>query len=99
MAGRRRLKAAVYVQDPTTREELILLPGESPDPEIAVLITHPDAWEVPPDAGDEPDGPASVEETEPSGSKDDGQEEAVGAGGAKKAPSRRGGGRSASSSS
>lgn len=99
MAGRGRLKAAVYVQDPTTREELILRPGDHPAPEVAVLITHLDAWEVPPDDGDEPDGPVSGEKTEPSGSKDDDQEEAAGAGGAKKAPSRRGGGRSASSSS
>lgn len=63
-----------------------------------MLITHPDAWEVPPDAGHEPDGPASVEATVLSGGKYDGQEEAAGAGGAKKAASRRGGGRSASSS-
>ncbi|MDI3406271.1 hypothetical protein [Streptomyces cavernicola] len=45
-----RLKAAVYVQDPATREELILLPGECPEPEIVALITHPDAWDVPPEA-------------------------------------------------
>ncbi|MET8679980.1 hypothetical protein ABZW18_20950 [Streptomyces sp. NPDC004647] len=44
-----RLIAAVYVQDPATREELILLPGECPDPEIAALVTNPDAWDVPPD--------------------------------------------------
>jgi hypothetical protein len=43
------LIAAVYVQDPATRECLILLPGESPDPGIAALITNPDAWDVPPD--------------------------------------------------
>ncbi|MGP3938262.1 hypothetical protein [Streptomyces sp. 6N106] len=54
MADRGRLKAAVYVQDPTTREELILLPGDCPDPEVAVLITTPDAWEEPPDDCDEP---------------------------------------------
>ncbi|WP_180685868.1 hypothetical protein [Streptomyces gossypiisoli] len=99
MAGRGRLKAAVYVQDPTTREELILLPGDCPDPEAAVLITNPDAWEEPPDDCDEPDEAVSVEKAEPSGSKDDGQGETAGAGGARKSPSRRGGGRSASSSS
>ncbi|MFF6963522.1 hypothetical protein ACFY9G_09110 [Streptomyces anthocyanicus] len=90
MAGRGRLKAAVYVQDPTTREELVLLPGDCPDPELAVLITNPDAWEVPPEDCDEPDEAVAVEKAEPSGSKDDGQEETAGAGGAKKPASRRG---------
>ncbi|WP_031070166.1 hypothetical protein [Streptomyces sp. NRRL S-118] len=90
MAGRRRLKAAVYVQDPTTREELVLLPGDCPAPEVAVLITNPDAWEVPPDDCDEPDEAVAVEESEPPESKGDGQEETAGAGGAKKPASRRG---------
>lgn len=90
MAGPGRLKAAVYVQDPTTREELILLPGDCPDPEVAALITNPDAWEVPPDDCDEPDEAVAVEKAEPSESKDDGQEETAGAGGAKKPASRRG---------
>lgn len=99
MAGRGRLKAAVYVQDPTTREELILLPGDCPDPEVTVLITNSDAWEVPPEYCDEPDEAVAVEKAEPSGSKDDSQEESAGVGGAKKSPSRRGGGRSASASS
>ncbi|MBZ9641443.1 hypothetical protein [Streptomyces sp. PSKA30] len=99
MAGRGRLKAAVYVQDPTTREELVLLPGECPDPEVAVLITNPDAWEEPPEDCAETEEPVVVEKAEPSESKDDGQGEAVGAGGARKSPSRRGGGRSAPASS
>lgn len=102
MARHGRLKAAVYVQDPSTREEVILLPGECPDPEVAVLITNPDAWAEPPeDCGeaDEADVPVSVEKDEPSGSKDDGQEETAGTGGAKKSPPRRGGGRSASGTS
>lgn len=99
MAGSGRLKAAVYVQDPSTREELILLPGECPEPEVAVLITNPDAWAEPPGDGEEADAPVSVEKEELSGSKDDGQEETAGAGGAKKSPQRRGGGRSASASS
>ncbi|MFI6353398.1 hypothetical protein ACIBJF_12220 [Streptomyces sp. NPDC050743] len=43
----RRLIAAVYVKDPTTHEDLILLPGESPAPEIAALVTNPDAWDGP----------------------------------------------------
>jgi hypothetical protein len=54
------LIAAVYVQDPATREELILLPGECPDPRIAALITNPDAWDVPPGAEDLVEEPAPV---------------------------------------
>ncbi|MFE9250179.1 MULTISPECIES: hypothetical protein [unclassified Streptomyces] len=97
MAGRGRLKAAVYVQDPSSREELILLPGECPDQEVAVLITNPDAWEELPEDGDEL---VSVEKSEQSADEADGQEAAAGGGGAKKsASSRRGGGRSASASS
>lgn len=97
MAGRGRLKAAVFVQDPSTREELILLPGECPDPEVAELITNPDAWEELPEDGDEP---VSVRKPEQSADEADGQEAAAGGSGAKKAASpRRGGGRSASASS
>ncbi|MFJ2247492.1 hypothetical protein ACIQ9I_03030 [Streptomyces sp. NPDC094461] len=102
MALHGRLKAAVYVQDPTTREEVILLPGECPDREVAALITNPDAWADPPeDCGeaDEAVVPVAVEREEPSGNKGDGQEETAGTGGAKKSPPRRGGGRSASGSS
>ncbi|MGW3434915.1 hypothetical protein ACWDHW_44490 [Streptomyces melanosporofaciens] len=99
MAGRGRLKATVYVQDPTTREDVILLPGDCPDPEVAVLITNPDAWEGPPDDCDEPEEAVAVEKLGPSGNKDGCQKETAGAGGARKSPSRRGGGRSASSSS
>lgn len=90
MAGRGRLKAAVYVQDPTTRKELILLPGDCPAPEVAVLIRNPGAWEEPPEECDKPDEAVAVEKAEPSESKDDGQEETTGAGGVKKAASRRG---------
>ncbi|MER7047929.1 hypothetical protein [Streptomyces jumonjinensis] len=43
----RRLKAAVFVRDPATREELVLRPGDAPEPEIAALVTHPDAWDGP----------------------------------------------------
>ena len=98
MTGRGRLKAAVYVQDPSTREELILLPGDCPAREVAVLISSPDAWAEPPDGSDESDGPVLVEKGEPSASKDDGQEEVAGTDGAKKSSPRRGG-RSASASS
>ncbi|MEV4907049.1 hypothetical protein AB0N46_20720 [Streptomyces albidoflavus] len=96
MAGRGRLKAAVYVRDPSTREDLILLPGECPDPEVAVLITNPDAWEDQPEDGDDP---VSVAKSEQSADQADDQEVAAGGGGAKKTASRRGGGRSASASS
>ncbi|MEH0650442.1 hypothetical protein QA995_13655 [Streptomyces scabiei] len=89
MAGRGRLKAAVYVQDPTTREELILLPGDCPEPGVAVLITNPDAWEEPPDDCDEPDEAVAVEKAEPSGSTDGGQEETADVGAIKKPQTRR----------
>ncbi|MEU2594160.1 hypothetical protein ABZ649_04535 [Streptomyces albidoflavus] len=41
----RRLRTAVHLTDPETRELLILLPGEEPSAEHAELITHPAAWE------------------------------------------------------
>ncbi|WP_432153087.1 hypothetical protein [Streptomyces tricolor] len=90
MASRGRLKAAVYVQDPTTREELILLPGDCPDPELAALVPNPDAWDTPPQDDAEPE-PIAVGEPDPtagSAEPDSGQGEA-GAGGTKKSPSRR----------
>ncbi|MYU11495.1 hypothetical protein GTZ78_12480 [Streptomyces sp. SID8361] len=83
-----RLKAAVYVQDPATREELILLPGEEPEPRLAALVTNPDAWEVPP--GDRGPEPIAVGEPDPTAEKtvDPGPAEA-GGGNAKKPPPRR----------
>ncbi|GGP99696.1 hypothetical protein [Streptomyces mutabilis] len=89
MASRGRLKAAVYVQDPTTREELILLPGNCPDPEVAVLITNPDAWDEPPEDCDEPDEAVAVEKVEPSGNKAGGQAETADVGAIKKPQTRR----------
>lgn len=50
MAGQGRLKAAVYVQDPATREEVILLPGQTPSPSVAALVANPEAWEETPAA-------------------------------------------------
>ncbi|WP_282686991.1 MULTISPECIES: hypothetical protein [unclassified Streptomyces] len=90
MAGRGRLKAAVYVQDPTTREELILLPGESPAPEVAELISNPDAWDAPTqdDADPEPIAIGEPDPTAGSAEPDSGQGEA-GGGGTKKSASRR----------
>ncbi|MGW8552826.1 hypothetical protein [Streptomyces tubercidicus] len=62
-----RLIAAVYVQDPCTREELILLPGDEPSPELAALVTNPDAWEASPgECGPEP---FAVGEPDTSGQK------------------------------
>ncbi|MFI0141459.1 hypothetical protein [Streptomyces luteogriseus] len=89
MPGLGRLKAAVYVQDPTTWEEVILRPGESPDPEVAVLISHPDAWEEPSDDCDKPDEAVVMEKAEPSGSKAGGQEETADVGAIKKPQTRR----------
>lgn len=62
MRDRERLKAAVYVKDPTTYEELILLPGDRPEPEIAMLVTNPDAWDAPlPPDGSESEPPTGAE--------------------------------------
>ncbi|MFF7613539.1 hypothetical protein [Streptomyces lavendulae] len=56
-----RLSAAVHVQHPTTREWVVLDPGEEPAPELAAEITNPDAWEngvLPePNADAESEGP------------------------------------------
>ncbi|MFJ3630816.1 hypothetical protein [Streptomyces sp. NPDC090112] len=56
-----RLSAAVHVQHPTTREWVVLEPGEKPVPELAAEITNADAWEdgeLPdPDEGAESEGP------------------------------------------
>ncbi|MEV0469162.1 hypothetical protein [Streptomyces prunicolor] len=85
-----RLKAAVYVKDPTTYAELILLPGDSPEPEIAVLVTNPDAWDapLPPDDGEsEPPTGAELGPVEKSGGSEEESGPASGAG--KKAPARR----------
>ncbi|WP_406303742.1 hypothetical protein OHA61_17070 [Streptomyces sp. NBC_00885] len=86
------LIAAVYVQDPSTREELILLPCESPDPEIAALVTNPDAWDVPPD-GDEEEAdpePVSVGEPDPTaGHPEPDQEQGEAGGGGPKKPQPR----------
>ncbi|MFE7121399.1 hypothetical protein ACFU99_38805 [Streptomyces sp. NPDC057654] len=69
-----RLAAAVYVQHPATREVLILLPGEKPEPEIAALVTNPKAWEEPPivvgqegaaDPAESEPGPEQVKKTAP----------------------------------
>ncbi|MCZ4098281.1 hypothetical protein [Streptomyces sp. H39-C1] len=42
----RRLAAAVHVEHPTTREWIVLEPGDEPDDDLAAEITNPDAWEV-----------------------------------------------------
>ncbi|MGW8554070.1 hypothetical protein [Streptomyces tubercidicus] len=88
MAGG-RLKAAVFVQDPTTREELVLLPGDCPEPEVAVLILNPDAWEVLP--GERGPEPIAVGEPDPSGpaSNSDGESGEAGGAGLKKQSPRR----------
>jgi hypothetical protein len=65
MRDRGRLKAAVYVKDPTSYEELILLPGDSPEPEIAALVTNPDAWDAPPPSDDSESEPPTGAELSP----------------------------------
>ncbi|UXX94150.1 hypothetical protein N7U49_22450 [Streptomyces sp. AD2-2] len=85
-----RLKAAVYVKDPTTYEELILLPGDSPEPEIAVLVTNPDAWDAPPPQDDSESEPSTGAEPNPV-EETSGSEEEPGptSGTGKKTPARR----------
>ncbi|MFJ9617858.1 hypothetical protein [Streptomyces noursei] len=88
----RHLIAAVYVQDPATREVLILLPGESPAPEIAALITNPDAWDAPaPPVETEVVEVEEVEVTVSRSATGAAEEETAeaGGGGARKAPPRR----------
>ncbi|MFJ5029510.1 hypothetical protein ACIQB5_15600 [Streptomyces sp. NPDC088560] len=88
--GVRRLVAAVYVKDPATHEDLILLPGECPPSEIAALVTNPEAWDAPLVDGLESE-PIAVGEPDPTGGgaeHDPGEDEAGGAG-AKRSPSRR----------
>ncbi|MFJ2203209.1 hypothetical protein [Streptomyces violaceusniger] len=82
-----RLKAAVYVQDPTTREELILLPGEEPEPRLAALVVNPDAWEVPPEGHGSL--PIAVGEPDPTAEKTVDPEPGEAGGSAKKSPPRR----------
>ncbi|NUK14056.1 hypothetical protein [Streptomyces lunaelactis] len=86
-----RLIAAVYVQDPSTRQELILLPGECPSPEVAALVTNPDAWEVPPDESEPEPEPVAVGEPDPTAgqAKPDQEQEEAGGGGSKKPSPRR----------
>ncbi len=96
----RRLITAVFVQHPTTREELILLPGECPEPEVAALVTNPDAWDVPPDDCEAEPEPIAVGEPDSTADRAPDAEAAAepeaAAAGAKKTPSRRA--RSASAS-
>ncbi|QSS91303.1 hypothetical protein [Streptomyces sp. M54] len=63
---------------------MVLLPGDCPEPEVAALITNPDAW----DDCEEPDEAVSVQKPEPTENKDDGQDDA-GANGTKKPQTRR----------
>ncbi|MFJ2349613.1 hypothetical protein [Streptomyces antimycoticus] len=85
----------MYVQDPATREELILLPGEEPEPRLAALMTHPDAWEVAPEGCESL--PIAVGEPDPTAVKTvDPEPEDAGGDRSKKLPPRRS--RSASAS-
>ncbi|KOX53189.1 hypothetical protein ADL09_00970 [Streptomyces sp. NRRL F-7442] len=84
----RRLIAAVYVKDPETHEDLILLPGESPAPEIAAEVTNPNAWDAPSPDDAEPEPTAVGGPGPTAGTPDQEQGEADGVG-AKKSTSRR----------
>lgn len=39
------LRKAVFVKDPDRHRTVLLQPGEEPAPQLAALITNPDAWE------------------------------------------------------
>lgn len=91
-----RLVAAVYVQDPASHEELILLPGEEPPPELARLITNPEAWDGPPRRR-VAEETADVEEVEVVETETTVSESAAVAGGESKKPSPRRGRSSATS--
>ncbi|MBX7551556.1 hypothetical protein K1Y78_26825 [Streptomyces sp. tea 10] len=56
----RRLATAVHVQHPTSREWIVLEPGDEPADELAAEITNPEAWE-----GDEPASDTEVPEEQP----------------------------------
>ncbi|WP_327073244.1 hypothetical protein OG196_14455 [Kitasatospora purpeofusca] len=65
----KRLAAAVHLSHPTTGERIVLLPGEHVPPEVAELITHPDAFQPEPEGvhdesgeDDEDDGAADVDD-------------------------------------
>lgn len=40
-----KLAATVHVRDPRTRQMVQLDAGTEPEPELAALVTNPDAWE------------------------------------------------------
>ncbi|MFI9157530.1 hypothetical protein [Kitasatospora aureofaciens] len=63
-----RLATAIHIDHPTTGERLLLQPGDEPAPEVADLITHPDAWE--------PDDDVEQYDDEDDDPDDDGPEDA-----------------------
>ncbi|MEW1659753.1 hypothetical protein [Streptomyces sp. NPDC093707] len=52
----RRLATAVHVQHPTSREWVVLEPGDEPAEELAAEIPNPGAWEDEEPAAGEPKG-------------------------------------------
>lgn len=76
----RELIAAVYVQHPTSHEELVLLPGACPEPEVAALVVNPCAWA--PELDLAPSGEGGVSET-------GGEPQEAGGGRGRKSPPRR----------
>ncbi|MFJ8442769.1 hypothetical protein [Kitasatospora griseola] len=59
------LAAAVHLNHPVTGERLILLPGDEVQPEIAELITHPDAFLPAPDPESGPEPEAGTSDSPP----------------------------------
>ncbi|MEV7936626.1 hypothetical protein AB0O82_10825 [Kitasatospora sp. NPDC088264] len=58
-----RLAAAVHLDHPVTHERIHLQPGDEPEPEVAALITNPEAW-LPDDPEPEP-APAAKRKPKP----------------------------------
>ncbi|MFC8447712.1 hypothetical protein [Kitasatospora sp. NPDC057223] len=64
MTAGKRLAAAVHLTHPTIGERLVLLPGDQVPPELAELITHPDAFLPTPDEDGDENGPDETEADE-----------------------------------
>ncbi len=61
-----RLAAAVHVEHPVSREWIVLAPGQEPEPEVAAVITNPDAWQDGTSAADEtPEGSPAAASPKP----------------------------------
>lgn len=69
-----KLAATVHVRDPRTHQKVQLDAGTEPEPELAALVTNPDAWE----GGKLPtDGKKTAASTSDDDGKDDGDKTAA----------------------